>query len=140
MCRVYRPLSAEYKYFENLIDTCNTGRLYADDDVNLTMMGESLSSSPVCFIENLKSFCSYQRVQSVSLPHSYMLFSLTRLITVSDQYIVYTVVNSQQSKFPPRTITHRRRSQVVRASTFGARGGGGLIPHRLTPKTHVHHV
>ncbi len=59
MCRVYRPLSAEYKYFENLIDTCNTGRLYADDDVNLTMMGESLSSSPVCFIENLKSFCSY---------------------------------------------------------------------------------
>ncbi len=59
MCKVYIPLSAEYKYFKDLIDTCNTERLYADDDVNVTIMGESLSSNAVCFIENLKSFCRY---------------------------------------------------------------------------------
>ncbi len=127
VCTVYRTPSADYKYFENLID--NIERVYADDDFNLIIMGdlnydykydESLSSNPVHFMENL--FVCNQLIESPTrvTPASTSLLDVILTnepdnhvksgvvpCTLSDHYMVYTVVTCHQTKVPPRTVTCR---------------------------------
>ncbi len=127
ICTVYRPPSADYKYFENLID--NSERVYAHDDVNLLMFGdlnfdykydESLSSNPVNFIDIL-FVCkqvpdSPTRVTATTTsPLDVILTNASDshvtsgvvVCTFSDHYLVYAVVNCLQPKVTIRTLPCR---------------------------------